>query len=88
MKMPKDLKKIAANYKAKGWRIEPATNGHAKWFAPDGKTIVVSSGSPSGQKFLQSHVALLERTEKAMASKVAPPLPLNDGGIPEFLRRT
>lgn len=65
-KMTKDLKKIMAEYKERGWRIEPTANGHTKWFAPDNKTIVVASGTPGDHMAMQAHVSLLRKTEKNM----------------------
>jgi hypothetical protein len=61
--MIKDLKKLMDEYKAKGWRIEPAKNGHSKWYSPDHETIVVASGTPSDQRAIKNHLSLLRRAE-------------------------
>jgi hypothetical protein len=68
MRVSKDLKKIMAEYKAKGWQIEPTNKGHSKWKAPDGKTIVIASGTPSCRFALANHVGLLERAERQIAA--------------------
>jgi hypothetical protein len=72
--MIKDLKKIMAEYKAKGWRIELTKNGHSKWLAPDGKTIVIASGTPSHHRAIHNHVALLKRAERNAAANTPVPV--------------
>lgn len=65
--LAKDLKKLMAEYRAKGWRIEPTNKSQSKWFSPNGKDIIVASGTPSDQRALHNHVALLKRSEKIAA---------------------
>lgn len=46
----KDIEKLARQAVAEGWRVAISGGNHVKWFAPDGKTLIVSSltGSSSG----------------------------------------
>ena len=48
MRVPKDLRRIAKQYKRQGWEINPAGSGHAKWHCPDcGEVVTTTSSSPS-----------------------------------------
>jgi hypothetical protein len=62
MKVPKDLRKIAAAHKKNGWVIEPAGSGHAKWSCPEGHVVTTTSASPSnGHTVAKKTAAILAR---------------------------
>lgn len=47
MRLPKDLRSLAASYKKAGWTIAPAGSGHAKWSCPNGHVVTATSSTPS-----------------------------------------
>jgi hypothetical protein len=61
----KDLKKLMAEYRAKGWKIQSTNKSHTKWLAPDQKSIVVASSTPSDWRAIHKHTALLKKIERA-----------------------
>jgi hypothetical protein len=64
MKVPKDLRKIAAEHKKNGWLIEPAGSGHTKWSCPEGHVVTTTSSSPSnGHAVAQKTASILKRHE-------------------------
>jgi hypothetical protein len=67
MKIPKDLKKIVKQYKAKGWTIESSGSGHAKWTSPVGDLVTTTSSTPSNGGLVAKKTAtILRRYEKAV----------------------
>ena len=47
MKIPKDLRSIAASHKKAGWTLAPAGSGHAKWSCPNGHVVTTTSSTPN-----------------------------------------
>lgn len=44
-----------------GWRIEPTSKGHVKFFSPKGSCIVTAAGTPSDRRALSNVVAEIRR---------------------------
>lgn len=61
MKAMKDWKKLMKQARQQGWRIKPTPRCHYKWFAPDGKTILVSGSSTSDHRGLANHISSMRR---------------------------
>lgn len=47
--------------KRHGWRIQPTTKGHLKFFSPHGSCIVTAAGTPSDRRALSNVVAEIRR---------------------------
>lgn len=60
-KVPKDLRKLAKLYKAKGWEICPAGSGHAKWYSPVGDLVTTTASTPRNGYYMA------KKTEKLLA---------------------
>jgi predicted RNA binding protein YcfA (HicA-like mRNA interferase family) len=43
----KDILKVIKKAEQQGWQVVPTKNGHMKWYAPDGKSIVTSPSTGS-----------------------------------------
>lgn len=57
----KDWKKLMKAAQNQGWRIVQAKHCHFKWFAPDGKTMLVSGSSTSDRRGLANHLSNMRR---------------------------
>jgi hypothetical protein len=55
----KYLKELERKARAQGWRVEK--RNHLKWFAPDGRTMIVSGGTESDHRALQNTLARMRR---------------------------
>jgi len=63
----KDLKRQIAEYRKRGWRVEMTQRCHFHWYAPDGKTVIVSGGTFSDHRSFKNHTATLKRIEREIA---------------------
>jgi hypothetical protein len=61
MRIPKDLRSIAKQYKANGWTIRPAGSGHAKWHCPSGHFVTTTSSSPHGNRVAKETASILAK---------------------------
>jgi len=57
----KDIKRIIQEAKDQGFTVSKSKSGHIKWHAPDGKSIVVSSGTPSDSRAMANMKSRLKR---------------------------
>ena len=57
--MNKYLKELKKRAEAQGWRVEQ--NNHLKWFAPDGRTIIVTGCTESDCRALKNTLARMRR---------------------------
>ena len=57
--MNKYLKELKRRAEAQGWRVEVAN--HFRWFAPDGRTIIVTGSSESDGRALKNTLARMRR---------------------------
>lgn len=57
----KDLNQLRKLAEAQGWRVVRTHNDHYKWYAPDGKTMVVSGSTPSDHRAFKNQLALMRR---------------------------
>lgn len=62
----KDVRKVIRRAEESGWVVEYTRNGHIKWVAPDGVTILICPSTGSSRSW-KNHLARLRRhgiTEK------------------------
>lgn len=59
--MADEFKRIREASIEQGWRWDRTNNGHWKGLAPDGKTIVVHSGTPSDHRGLRNALSRMRR---------------------------
>jgi hypothetical protein len=59
----KDIRKLEKALIRQGWRVEWPSSGanHGKAYSPDGKHIVVLSGTPGKGRAFQNQLAQLKR---------------------------
>ncbi len=57
--MNKELKELMRRAECQGWRVD--VGNHHKWYAPDGRTIVVTGSSESDHRALHNTKARLRR---------------------------
>ena len=59
--MNKAMKKLTKQAEAQGWRVEPTRNGHIRFLAPDGKTIVIWASTPSDHRAWKNGLSQMKR---------------------------
>lgn len=57
----KELDQLRRLAVAQGWRVVRTNKDHYKWYAPDGKTMVVSGSTPSDHRAIKNQKALMRR---------------------------
>jgi predicted RNA binding protein YcfA (HicA-like mRNA interferase family) len=57
----KELKEIVREAENQGWTVKVTKKGHLMFYAPDGKNIVTSGGTPSDHRSLNNLVAKLRQ---------------------------
>jgi len=66
--MTKDWKKLIREAERQGWQVEPTRRCHYKWWAPDGKTMLVSGTTTSDRRALMNHITNMRRAGFARSS--------------------
>jgi hypothetical protein len=59
----KEVKEIIRAARRQEWRVKTTKRGHVQFFAPDGESIVTSSGTPSDPRALANLIAQLRKYE-------------------------
>jgi predicted RNA binding protein YcfA (HicA-like mRNA interferase family) len=57
----KELKEVIREAENQGWTVRRSKKGHLQFFAPDGKSIVVSGGTPSDHRAMPNLIQRLRR---------------------------
>ena len=57
----KELEQLRQRAIEQGWRVVRTNGDHYKWYAPDGKTIVVSGSTPSDHRALKNQKSMMRR---------------------------
>jgi hypothetical protein len=57
----KELKEVLREAEKQGWKVAYSGKGHPMLYAPDGKNIVTTGGTPSDHRALANLVARLRR---------------------------
>jgi len=57
----KELESLRLRAIEQGWRVERSNGDHYKWYAPDGKTIIVSGSTPSDRRAVKNQRSLMRR---------------------------
>lgn len=56
-----DWTKLMERARSQGWRVERTRRNHYKWFAPDGRTILVSGSTTSDHRGIKNQIANMRR---------------------------
>ena len=59
--MKKELERLRQAAVRQGWRVERSNADHYKWYAPDGKSIVVSGSTPSDHRAIKNQISRMRR---------------------------
>ena len=57
--MNKYLKELARKAESQGWRVQKGN--HLKWFAPDGRTLIVTGCTESDHRALKNTLSRMRR---------------------------
>lgn len=57
----KELKQLRRQAEHQGWRVVRTSADHYKWYAPDGKSMVVSGSTPSDYRAIKNQKSLMRR---------------------------
>jgi len=59
--MADDVREVVHEAERQGWRVEQTKKHYWKCYAPDGKTIVVLSSTPSDSRSTKNGIALMRK---------------------------
>jgi hypothetical protein len=57
----KDVEQVVRAAWRQGWRVEKTRSGHWKLYAPNGRDIVIASGTPSSHRSVEATIAKLRQ---------------------------